>query len=430
MEDAPVLRLLDSIITQGLEEKASDIHLEPGEEFCRVRYRIDGMLQQLQKNISVERYTALVSCLKLMAGMDIAEKRKPQDGRARILWKKKNIDLRVSSLPTISGESVVIRVLDPDQGRLTLEEMGFSQENLFYYRNMYRAPYGLILLTGPTGSGKTTSLYATLRELNQTERNIITIEDPVEYRLEGINQVAVNARAGMTFAGGLRSVLRQDPNIIMIGEIRDRETAEISIQAALTGHLVFSTLHTNTAAGAITRLLDMGVEPYLAASALRGVVAQRLVRKLCADCKKPYDPVQAARERKQFYHIVKNNTGDDLTIIRDGENKPESKKNECVLQQKCGNSEQSGKPENDLFAPVGCKACHQTGYRGRIAIQEVLPVNTVLKEKIMNRVSEQDLWDSAVKEFSGLVSLQDDGINKAGMGLTSVRELIRVLGVR
>ncbi|MBQ9698435.1 MAG: type II/IV secretion system protein, partial [Acidaminococcaceae bacterium] len=245
MEDAPILRLLDAIIRKGLEEKASDIHLEPGTEFDRVRYRIDGVLQQAQR-IPMERHAALVSCVKLMAGMDIAEKRTPQDGRAQVTKDGQAVDLRVSSLPTIVGEKIVIRILDSGSRQLHLADMGFSMENLLYYRTMYRASYGLVLLTGPTGSGKTTTLYATLQELNCPERNIVTIEDPVEYRMEGINQVAVNTKAGMTFAGGLRSILRQDPNVIMIGEIRDRETAEISIQAALTGHLVFSTLHTNT----------------------------------------------------------------------------------------------------------------------------------------------------------------------------------------
>ena len=284
-EDAPILRLLDGIIVQGLEAGASDIHLEPGMERNRVRYRIDGVLQQAQR-IPMERHAALISCVKLMAGMDIAEKRKPQDGRSQVTHSGKKIDLRISSLPTIQGEKIVIRVLNSEANQLRLEDMGFTGDNLARYRTMYKASYGLVLITGPTGSGKTTTLYATLQELNQPERNIITVEDPVEYRMEGMNQVSVNVKTGMTFANGLRSILRQDPNIIMIGEIRDRETAEIAIQAALTGHLVFSTLHTNTAAGAVTRLLDMGIEPYLAASALRGVVAQRLVRKLCPVCKK------------------------------------------------------------------------------------------------------------------------------------------------
>ena len=390
MEEAPILRLLDAIIVKGLEEKASDIHLEPGEGTDRIRYRIDGVLQQAQR-IPMERHTALISCVKLMAGLDIAEKRIPQDGRAQITHEGKSVDLRVSSLPTIAGEKVVIRILDSGTQHLCLDDMGFTKENLTLYRNMYRASYGLVLLTGPTGSGKTTTLYATLQELNRPERNIVTVEDPVEYRIEGINQVAVNLKAGMTFASGLRSILRQDPNVIMIGEIRDRETAEISIQAALTGHLVFSTLHTNTAAGAVTRLLDMGIEPYLAASALRGIVAQRLVRRLCPEC-------------KQSYNL--NPTMWEWNYLN--------------MQQGTGAS---------LYNAAGCEHCHQSGYSGRVAIHELLPVTVEVKNKIMRRASEEELWNTACNEFSGLTTLEEDGRRKVCDGVTSVQELLRVLGV-
>ena len=391
MEDAPILRLLDAIIVKGLEDKASDIHMEPGTDRNRVRYRIDGVLQQAQR-LPMERHTALVSCIKLMAGMDIAEKRIPQDGRTQIMRDGQAVDLRVSSLPTIAGEKVVIRILDSGTQRLCLADMGFTKENLQSYQAMYRASYGLILLTGPTGSGKTTTLYATLQELNRPERNIVTIEDPVEYRMDGINQVAVNTKAGMTFAGGLRSILRQDPNVIMIGEIRDRETAEISIQAALTGHLVFSTLHTNTAAGAITRLLDMGIEPYLAASALQGIVAQRLVRRLCPGCKQAYVPNESDWER-----TLAQMTDDNQAL--------------------------------PLYKAGGCDACHQSGYKGRIAIHEMLPVNTALKSQIINRASEQELWNAAKQEFSNLTTLAEDGLRKVCEGQTSAQELLRVLGV-
>ena len=399
MEDAPILRLLDAVIVQGLEAGCSDIHLEPGSEFDRIRYRIDGVLQQAQK-IPMERHTALVSCVKLMAGMDIAEKRKPQDGRAQVTHGGQKIDLRVSSLPTVLGEKIVIRVLNSEANLLRLEDMGFTETNLSLYRTMFRSSYGLILLTGPTGSGKTTTLYATLQELNRPERNIITIEDPVEYRMEGVNQVAVNTKIGMTFASGLRSILRQDPNIIMIGEIRDRETAEISIQAALTGHLVFSTLHTNTATGAITRLLDMGIEPFLAASALRGIVAQRLVRKLCPACKQEYTVDKGMWEWKLFQ---------DSTCS--------------------GKEEQQPQNRFALFRQYGCEACLQSGYRGRIAIHEVLPVSTALKDKIIRHVSEQELWNAAKTEFSGLFSLEEDGMSKVKSGVTSIQECLRVLGV-
>ena len=401
MEDAPILRLLDAVIVQGLEAGSSDIHLEPGNEFNRVRYRIDGVLQQAQR-ISMERHTALVSCVKLMAGMDIAEKRKPQDGRAQVTHGGQKIDLRVSSLPTVLGEKVVIRVLDSQGSQLSLEDMGFTKTNLAYYRAMYKSSYGLILVTGPTGSGKTTTLYATLQDLNRPERNIITIEDPVEYRMDGVNQVAVNTKIGMTFASGLRAIVRQDPNMIMIGEIRDRETAEISIQAALTGHLVFSTLHTNTAAGAITRLLDMGIEPFLAASALRGIVAQRLVRKLCPACKQEYMVDEAMWEWRLFQEVT---CASKEETIRDPKNRA------------------------TLFRQSGCEVCRQSGYRGRMAIHEVLPVSTDLKNKIIRHVSEQELWETAKIEFPGLVSLEEDGMRKVKEGLTSVHELFRVLGV-
>ena len=399
MEDAPILRLLDAVIVQGLETGSSDIHLEPGRELNRVRYRIDGVLQQAQR-IPMERHAALVSCVKLMAGMDIAERRKPQDGRAQVTHDGQTIDLRVSSMPTVLGEKIVIRVLDSEANLLRLEEMGFTKTNLDLYRSMFQSSYGLVLITGPTGSGKTTTLYATLQELNVPERNIITIEDPVEYRMEGINQVAVNTKIGMTFASGLRSILRQDPNIIMIGEIRDRETAEISIQAALTGHLVFSTLHTNTAAGAITRLLDMGIEPFLAASALRGIVAQRLIRKLCSACKQEYVVDKSAWEWNLLQDVA------------------------CT-----GKAEKGTRDRFTLFRQSGCEGCRQSGYKGRIAVHEVLPVSAVLKEKIISHASEKELWGAAKAEFTGLVSLEEDGMHKVKEGLTSMQELLRVLGV-
>ena len=402
MEDAPILRLLDSIITEGLTSGTSDIHLEPGTEYDRVRYRIDGVLQQVQR-LPMERHAALVSCVKLMAGMDIAEKRKPQDGRAQVKHENKKVDLRVSSLPTVLGEKIVIRIMDSDTNRLRLEGMDFTTNNLSLYRDMYKSSYGLVLITGPTGSGKTTTLYATLQELNQPERNIVTIEDPVEYCMEGVNQVAVNTKIGMTFASGLRSILRQDPNIIMIGEIRDRETAEISIQAALTGHLVFSTLHTNTAAGAVTRLLDMGIEPFLVASALRGIVAQRLVRRLCTDCKKEYTVDESAWEWNLYQNEIYAEKAGDVT----------KRQNHFTL-----------------YHPAGCETCRHSGYHGRMAVQEVLPVNTALKDKIIRRASERELWEAAKLEYPGLRSLEEDGIQKVKQGFTSVQELLCVLGVR
>lgn len=388
-EDAPILRLLDSIIAQGVQENASDIHLEPGTEKSRIRYRIDGVLQQMQ-SLSGARHNALVSCVKLMAGMDIAEKRLPQDGRSQVIVEGRRIDLRVSSLPTILGEKLVIRILDGEAQKLSLAELNFTSENLELYRAMYRASHGLILLTGPTGSGKTTTLYATLMELNSPARNIITVEDPVEYRIDGLNQVAVNARTGLTFARGLRSILRQDPNIIMVGEIRDRETAEISIQAALTGHLVFSTLHTNTAAGTITRLLDMGVEPFLLASALRGVVSQRLVRTLCSRCKGAYYADVTGWEYKYF----------GLSA--------------CERQQ--------------FFCENGCAACHGSGFKGRVAVQEVFPVGEPVKEKILQGATETELLQVVKTAFPTFHTLQEDGCRKVLEGKTSPREVLRVIG--
>ena len=421
MEDAPILRLLDAVIVKGLAAGCSDIHLEPGSELDRVRYRIDGVLQQAQR-IPMDRHTALVSCLKLMAGMDISEKRKPQDGRAQVTHGGQKIDLRVSSLPTVLGEKIVIRVLDSEANLMRLEDMGFTETNLARYRTMFRSSYGLVLITGPTGSGKSTTLYATLQELNRPERNIITIEDPVEYRMEGVNQVAVNTKIGMTFASGLRSILRQDPNIIMIGEIRDRETAEISIQAALTGHLVFSTLHTNTAAGAITRLLDMGVEPFLAASALRGIVAQRLVRKLCPACKQEYAVDEAVWEWKLFQDI---NSADQAGKVATTDNTNGSD------VPPAGKAKTDRNPQNrfTLFRQSGCETCRQSGYRGRIAVHEVIPVSAALKDIIIRHASEQELWNAAKTEFPGLVSLEEDGMHKVKEGITSVQEYLRVLGV-
>ena len=402
MEDAPILRLLDSIITEGLTSGTSDIHLEPGTEYDRVRYRIDGVLQQVQR-LPMERHAALVSCVKLMAGMDIAEKRKPQDGRAQVKHENMKVDLRVSSLPTVLGEKIVVRIMDSDTNRLRLEGMDFTTNNLSLYRDMYRSSYGMVLITGPTGSGKTTTLYATLQELNNLERKIVTIEDPVAYCMEGVNQVAVNTKIGMTFASGLRSILRQDPNIIMIGEIRDREMAEISIQAALTGHLVFSTLHTNTAAGAVTRLLDMGIEPFLVASALRGIVAQRLVRRLCSDCKKEYTVDESAWEWNWLGNAIDAEKTNDET----------GRQNHFTL-----------------YHPAGCETCRHSGYHGRMAVQEVLPVNTALKDKIIRRASEHELWEAAKLEYPGLRSLEEDGLQKVKQGFTSVQELLCVLGVR
>ncbi len=383
-ENTAAVKTADSIIAQAVASGASDIHIEPEEDGARVRLRTDGVLHEecrLTKNIM----QAVVSRIKVLAGMDIAEKRLPQDGSIKLELDGRSVDLRISTLPTILGEKAVIRILDKEKFALKLEELNFTPENLKLYRSLYNYGSGIVLLTGPTGSGKTTTLYATLAELNSNERNIITVEDPVEYRIAGINQVAVNEKAGLTFANGLRSILRQDPDIMMIGEIRDLDTAQTAIHAALTGHLVFSTLHTNSAAGAVVRLIDMGIEPFLAASALRGVVGQRLVRRICPHCKTAY----AASDEEKAY--LKADVNSELT----------------------------------LFKGCGCDKCRGTGYSGRMALQEVMPVQPEMKKFILKETQESILFNEARK--FGAVSMLEDGVSKVLQGLTTVSELLRAV---
>ena len=384
-EDAPVVSIVNSLISQAVKERASDIHIEPLERYIRVRLRIDGVLREV---VTFPRTThaAIVSRIKIMGEMDISEKRLPQDGRAQTVEQGREIDLRISTTPTILGEKVVIRVLDKQAVVLDVGAIGFSSDNLARYRLLYAQSYGMVLVTGPTGSGKTTTLYATLTELNTPVKNLITVEDPVEYRLDGINQIQVNQKAGLTFANGLRSILRQDPNIVMVGEIRDLETAQIAVRAALTGQLVFSTLHTNDAAGAVTRLIDMGIEPFLVASSVLGVVAQRLVRLICPDCKITYTPEPDSFER---------------TFL---ELKPDDKV--------------------QLFKGRGCQHCGQTGYRGRMAIHEVMTITGALRDLIENKVSSEEMATQAKKE--GMITMRMDGIAKAYQGLTTVAEIMRV----
>ncbi len=383
-ENTAAVKTADNIIAQAVQGGASDIHIEPEENGARVRLRTDGVLYEAAE-LTRPLMQAVVSRIKVLAGMDIAEKRLPQDGSIKLELDGRSIDLRISTLPTILGEKAVVRILDRERFKLNLEELDFSPENLALYRRLYTYGSGIVLLTGPTGSGKTTTLYATLAELNNNERNIVTVEDPVEYRLAGINQVAVNEKAGLTFANGLRSILRQDPDIMMIGEIRDLDTAATAIHAALTGHLVFSTLHTNNAAGAVVRLIDMGIEPFLVASALRGVVAQRLVRRICPHCKTAYT---AASEERAFVNA-------DL---------------------------QAGLT---LYKGTGCDKCRGTGYLGRMAVQEVLPVVPELKSYILKETQEQALFNEAEK--SGAVSMREDGIKKVLQGHTTVAELLRAV---
>ena len=377
-ENADAVKAADSLIAKAAASGASDIHIEPGENSACVRMRIDGVLYK-EAEMNKTLMQAVVSRVKVLAGMDIAEKRLPQDGSIKLELDGRNIDLRISSLPTILGEKIVIRILDREKFALNLDE------HLALYRRLYNYGSGIVLLTGPTGSGKTTTLYATLTELNSSERNIVTIEDPVEYRINGINQVAVNEKAGLTFASGLRSILRQDPDIIMLGEIRSLDTAATAIRAALTGHLVFSTLHTNNAAGAAVRLVDMGIEPFLVASALRGVVAQRLVRRICPHCKTAY---AANAEEKAYLNIT---GGDDLTIYKGS----------------------------------GCEKCRGTGYLGRMALQEVMPVVPEMKKFILGKAQEETLFAEAEK--FGAVSMRSDGVQKVLKGHTSLAEVLQAV---
>mgnify|MGYP003607358247 CR=1 FL=1 len=386
-EDAPVINIVNSLISQAVKNGASDIHLEPMENGLRVRFRIDGVLREatsFPKNIQ----GSIVSRVKIISNMDIAEKRVPQDGRLQVQEEDRPIDIRASSLPTIYGEKIVLRLLDQKSAILDVDALGFSPDNLEKYKAMYRHSFGMILITGPTGSGKTTTLHSTLNELNTVAKNIITIEDPVEYRLAGINQVQVNNKAGMTFANGLRSILRQDPNIIMVGEIRDKETAEIAIRAALTGHLVLSTMHTNDAAGAVTRLIDMGIEPFLVASSVLGCVAQRLVRRVCPECRTSYTP--------------------DIDSP------------ECVLMEGVDSTAVC----RMLYKGTGCIHCGNTGFRGRVAIHEVMPMTSKLRDLTIHSYSAAEIERAAVDE--GMRTMQQDGIDKALKGFTTISEVIRV----
>lgn len=370
-------KLAWSLVEQAVAAGASDLHLEPMHDAVRVRIRVDGLLRELVR-LPLAAHSTLVTQLKVAANMDIAEKRVPQDGRIALELDGRSINLRLSTLPTTLGEKIAIRLL-AQQELLQLEELGFTQENLACYRRLFTQPNGLILLTGPTGSGKTSTLYATLAELDAATRNIITLEDPVEYSLPGINQVAVNRRSGMTFAKGLRAIVRQDPDVIMLGEIRDEETAGIAVQAALTGHLVLSTLHTNSAAGAVYRLLDMGIAPYLLAAALRGVVAQRLVRRLCPACRR---------------------------------------------QRTATAAEHGFLGAATVWEQQGCEQCQAAGYRGRVAVQEVLPLTARLQHLVLRRALVEELEQVARAE--GLRSLAEDAAAKALDGLTTVQELWRV----
>jgi len=385
--EAPVVRFVNLLITQAITDRASDIHIEPTEQDLRVRYRIDGVLHDAHrspKNIQ----NGVTSRLKIMADMNIAERRIPQDGRLSVSHQGRKVDLRIATLPTVWGEKVVARILDTSNTRLGLEDLGFSEENFTRFHESYSKPYGMILATGPTGSGKSTTLYATLNLLNKPEVNVITVEDPVEYRLPGINQVQTNLRAGLTFASALRSILRSDPDIVLIGEIRDHETAQIAIEAALTGHLVLSTLHTNDAPSAVTRLVEMGIEPFLVGSAIDAVLAQRLCRSLCDRCRQPYEP-----QPQELIDV--------------------------------GFPWEDGEPIPTLYRATGCNKCASTGYRGRMALHEVMTVTEEIERLAVARASTDEIGRAAREQ--GMTTLREDGWLKVLAGSTSIEEILRVV---
>ncbi len=383
--EAPVIRMVNQIIGRVTDLRASDIHLEPFDDGLHVRYRVDGVIY-VSEIVSTQHSAAVNSRVKLMAHLDIAERRLPQDGRIKTRVKGRELDLRVSTVPTVHGESVVMRVLDRTSVRYSMEAMGFSSNNLAQFNHLLARPHGILLITGPTGSGKTTTLYTALSKLDASASKIITVEEPVEYQLEGINQIQVHTQIGLTFANALRSILRQDPDIIMIGEMRDGETAEIAVQSALTGHLVLSTLHTNTAAGAIVRLQDMGIEPYLITSSVNGVLSQRLVRRLCEHCKGAYQPDPS----------VLKSSG----LQRMGLNPPQ------------------------LFRSVGCEHCRQTGYEGRCGIHELLVIDDSMRRAILDGLDASALHNKGIAR--GMHTLYEDGLLKVAAGITSLDELLRV----
>ncbi|CAB4848651.1 unannotated protein [freshwater metagenome] len=386
-EDAPIVRYVNLLITQAIQDRASDIHLEPTEHDLRVRYRIDGVLHEVMRSPRAIQ-SGVISRLKIMADINIAERRIPQDGRLSVTAHGKKVDLRVATLPTVWGEKVVMRILDNSTARMDLEDLGFSPYNFGIFSQSYMKPYGMILVTGPTGSGKSTTLYAALNVVNKPEVNIITVEDPVEYRLPGVNQVQVNNKAGLNFASALRSILRSDPDIVLIGEIRDHETAQIAIEASLTGHLVLSTLHTNDAPSAIVRLTEMGIEPFLVGSAVDCVLAQRLARRLCPKCKEQYEP-----KAEHLESIGYNPRDDD--------------------------------PLPTFFRPIGCSNCSKTGYKGRLALHEVMAVDDSIERLTVERASSTVIGRTAVA--NGMRLLREDGLRKASQGITSLDEIFRVV---
>lgn len=390
IDDKPAVQLVNQIINNAIKSGASDVHVEALEKMMRVRFRIDGVLQEVLQN-PIKIFPSVVSRVKVLGGMDIAEKRIPQDGRATVRYEDKTLDVRIATMPTVYGEKIVMRLLERNKGNVSIKDIHFSERQFPRFDKAIHMPYGFVLVTGPTGSGKSTTLYATLAEISTLEKNVITLEDPVERRMAGINQVQMNNRAGMTFAAALRSVLRSDPDIVMVGEIRDGETAKIAVEAALTGHMVLSTLHTNDAAGAVTRLEEMGVEPFLTASSLVGVLAQRLVRKLCPKCKE-----EITMTREEMLKILPDFPVDQY-------------------------------PEETfkIYKPKGCLTCNNTGYKGREAVFEFLTVTEEMKKLILDRANGADIKALAISQ--GMHTLKDEGIYKVMHGRTSIEELLRVI---
>ena len=386
-DDVPIVRFVNLIVSQAIQDRASDIHIEPAERDLRVRYRIDGVLHEMQRAPKAIQ-NGVISRLKIMSDIDIAERRKPQDGRMSVMHAGRKIDLRVATLPTVWGEKIVMRILDNAESDMKLSDLGLLERNAEAFRQSYTKPYGMILVTGPTGSGKSTTLYTTLHTFARPEINVITVEDPVEYRMEGINQVQVNPKAGLTFASALRSILRSDPDVVLLGEIRDHETAQISIEAALTGHLVLSTLHTNDAPSAVTRLIEMDIEPFLVGSALDCVVAQRLARRLCERCKEAYQPAVS-----------------DLQALR------------LPLQP--------GEPAPSIYRPIGCSSCSNTGYRGRLALHEVMLVTEEIERHAVARSASSEIMRTAREQ--GMLTLREDAWAKVRLGRTSIEEIMRVV---
>lgn len=384
VRNAPTVKLVDSLLKNAVEQRASDIHIEPYEKYIRVRYRIDGQLEEIS-SLNIDVLPGIVTRIKILADLNIAERRIPQDGRIVTTINNKNVDMRVSIIPLITGEKVVIRILDRSNYKIGKDNLGMNNEDIKKLENIISVPHGIILVTGPTGSGKSTTLYTILNEINSINKNIVTVEDPVEYSMDGINQINVNSKVGLTFAAGLRSILRQDPDVVMVGEMRDSETAEIGIRAAITGHLVLSTLHTNDAPSSVIRLIDMGVEPFLVATAIKGVIAQRLVRKICPSCKEAFEADEA---QKKMLHIDSS----DNIILHKGR---------------------------------GCASCNYTGYSGRMGVYEIMNVDRSIKDLIIKSNNPEDIKDEAIKK--GMKTLADSCRELVLNGDTTIEEMMKII---